>query len=157
MNDRMATLVPPVARRRDSAILCVDDEPRVLSALERILGQEPYEILRAEDGDAALDLLDCFPVKVVVADQRMPGMSGAELLSKVRQRWPQIGRIILTGHPGQAILLQSLEEEVDFLMYKPWDDSALKRAIRSLIDAVDRSMSEQGDDDLDRDLGGEGG
>lgn len=157
MKEREATLVPPIASQRDSAVLCVDDEPLVLSALERILGQEPYEILRAEDGETALNLLDSFPVKVVVADQRMPGMSGSELLSKVRERWPGIGRIILTGHPGRAVLLESLEMQVDFLMYKPWDDAVLKRAIRSLIEAVDRSMGEENAESEDRDLGGEGG
>ena len=134
-----ATIERPVASGHDSAILCVDDEPRVLAALGRTLGREPYAILRAGDGDTALRLLEESPIKVVVADQRMPGMSGSELLTEIRLRWPRIGRIILTAYPGREIMVRSLEAEVDFLMTKPWDDRKLRRAIRSLVREVDRS------------------
>lgn len=125
----------------DSAVLCVDDEPRVLSALERSLRWEPYDVLRAGDGSEALDLLERFPIKVVVSDERMPWMSGSELLSRVRSLRPRVGRIILTGYPGPATLIRSLEAGIDFLMTKPWDDERLKRTIRRLICEVDRSSA----------------
>lgn len=141
------TIERPVARGHDSAILCVDDEPRILAALGRTLDREPYAVLRAGDGDTALKLLEVSAIKVVVADQRMPGMSGSELLTEIRRKWPQVGRIILTAHPGKEIMVRSLEAEVDFLMTKPWDDEKLRRAIRSLVREVDRW----------RDRGGEGG
>jgi response regulator RpfG family c-di-GMP phosphodiesterase len=149
------TLLPPVANGRDSAVLCVDDEPLVLAALTRTLGREPYEILRAADAVQALEMLDVSPVKVVIADERMPGMSGSALLSEVRRRWPLVGRIILTGYPGQGILIRSLEAEVDFLLYKPWDEAMLRKTIRRLIDEVDRAIGPEGLEGS-WDLGGEG-
>ena len=153
MIGRKATLDRPVAKGSDSAILCVDDEPRILAALGRTLGRD-YQILRAEDGDTALRLLEESPIKVVVADQRMPGMSGSELLTEIRRRWPMVGRIILTAHPGQEVMVRSLEAEVDFLMSKPWDDEKLRGAIRRLVNEVDRARKiEPGDGGWE--LGGE--
>lgn len=140
MTEFEARLEPPRIRN-DSAVLCVDDEPRVLSALERSLRWELYDVVRAGDGSEALDLLERFPIKVVVSDERMPRMSGSELLSRVRSIRPQVGRIILTGYPGPAMLIRSLEAGIDFLMTKPWDEERLKRAIRRLITEVDRSSA----------------
>jgi DNA-binding response OmpR family regulator len=153
------TLLRPVARGSDSAILCVDDEPRVLSALERTFGREGYQVLRAADGGAALELIESAPIKVVVADQRMPGMTGSELLEEIRRRRPTVGRIILTGFPGREVMVRSLEAEVDFLLYKPWDDDKLRLAVRRLIREVDRARVN--DPEVSGgsgwDLGGEGG
>jgi DNA-binding NtrC family response regulator len=141
---------------RQSAILCVDDEPLVLSALERTLGREPYRVLRAGEAGEALELLERPTVKVVVADERMPGMTGSELLIEIRRRRPEIGTIILTGHHGQEVMVRSLEARVDFLIYKPWNEDALRRAIRRLVGEVDRSCF-QDSPEAWRDLGGEGG
>jgi len=154
MKGREATLARPVAKGSDSAILCVDDEPRILAALGRTLGRD-YEILRAEDGDTALRLLEESTIKVVVADQRMPGMSGSELLTEIRRRWPMVGRSILTAYPGQEVMVRGMEAEVDFLMTKPWDDEKLRGAIRRLVSEVDRAREiRPGDGGWE--LGGEG-
>lgn len=123
----------------DTAVLCVDDEPRVLSALGRTLGREPYELFRASGGEEALNLLDRLPVQVVVADERMPEMSGSRLLSEIGRRRPDVGRIILTGYPGPQAMLKGLEAQVDFLIYKPWDGEMLRRAVRRLLIEVKRA------------------
>src|SRR5215831_12509834 len=104
MTELEATLERPWVGN-ESAVLCVDDEPQVLSALQRTLRREPYEVLRAGGGLEALDLLERFPIKVVVTDERMPTMTGSELLSKVRSLRPEVGRIILTGYPGPAVMI----------------------------------------------------
>jgi response regulator RpfG family c-di-GMP phosphodiesterase len=79
-------------------ILCVDDEKNVLEALERNL-YDQFDVTTAESGHAALALLnDTEPFAVVVSDMRMPGMSGAELLARIRQSSPDTVRILLTGH-----------------------------------------------------------
>jgi DNA-binding NtrC family response regulator len=142
MRDVEEVLEPP-SIADDCAVLCVDDEPRVLSALERTLRREPYALLRAGSGDEALEVIERHPIKVVVTDERMPGMSGSELLSRVGQIRPFVGRIILTGHPGSAVLIRSLEVGSDFLMTKPWDEDRLRRAIRRLIFEVDRSRASE--------------
>lgn len=159
MSESTAGVLPFVKGARDSAILCVDDEPRILTALERTLGREPYALYRAQDGPTALEILEGSSIKVVIADQRMPGMSGSDLLVEIGRRWPQVGKIILTGYPGKDVLLRGMEAEIDFLMTKPWDEDTLRRAIRRLILEVDRSragrMRRSGDSW--QDLGGEGG
>jgi CheY-like chemotaxis protein len=154
MRDLEATLEPP-SIGDGCAVLCVDDEPRVLAALERTLRREPYEFVRAGGGRDALELLERFPVKVVVTDERMPGMTGSELLTRVGRIRPFVGRIILTGYPGPGVMVRSLEVGSDFLMTKPWDDETLRRAIRRLIFEVDRGCVRPPDPWLD--LGGESG
>ena len=126
---------------RESAVLAVDDEPEVLSALARILLGEPYEFLRARSGSEALDLIGRFPVKVVITDERMPEMTGSELLARVREKRPGVGRIILTGYPGPTLFIQSLEVGGNVLLGKPWHEETLKRTIRNLIRDGGRTSS----------------
>lgn len=148
------------ARVPGASVLFVDDEPEVLAALRRVFHREPYDVVTANDAATALEYLERNPVRVVIADERMPGMSGSELLGEVRRRWPRIGRVILTGHPGHEVMIRGLEEAVDFLLYKPWDDQALKRAILRLVEEVERTSSEHPEETAENsaiDLGGEGG
>jgi len=142
-----------------SAILLVNDEPAILTALARTFGRERYPIFLSQGGEEALTFLAASSVKVVVADQRMPGMSGCELLAEIGRRWRLIGRVIRTGHPGREVMIRGLEAEIDFLIYKPCDDEALRRAVRRLIAEVDCSCASRRDSGSDpwRDAGGEGG
>ena len=79
-------------------VLFVDDEPNILKALTRICRSEGYEILTAETPEVAVRILESEPVAVVVSDQQMPGTSGTTLLSRVRERFPDTVRILLTGY-----------------------------------------------------------
>ena len=75
------------------------------------------------------------------------------------QRWPRIGRVILTAYPGHAVMTEGIRAGVDFLFHKPWDDDALKGAVRRLIRKNDRREARR-DDEIEIegfDLGGEGG
>ena len=142
------------------AVLCVDDEPEVLTALQRTLRREPYEVVTAVDPELALDCLDRLPVEVVIADERMPGMNGSELLSEVHRRWPWMGRILLTGYPGQNVMVRGMEARADFLLYKPWDDQSLRKSVRLLVREVERSRDRRAESDAPGskfDVGGEGG
>jgi DNA-binding NtrC family response regulator len=140
-------------------VLCVDDDAAVLSALRRLLREEPFDVLTASSAAHALASLRRYPVKVIISDQRMPGQSGAEFLAEVGQRWPRIGRVILTAYPGHAVMTEGIRAGVDFLFHKPWDDDALKAAVRRLIRKNAR-REEREHDEIERDvvdLGGEGG
>src|SRR6185437_12833432 len=82
-------------------VLFVDDDPIVLKGLTmRLARSDRWEVHCAANGSAALDLLAQRPFDAVVSDMRMPGMDGMQLLSLVKERYPQIVRLILTGHPG---------------------------------------------------------
>ena len=114
----------------DLRVLFVDDEPRVLAALQRMLqGKRPAWTLRfAAGGAQALDLLADQPVDVVVSDLRMPGMDGAELLAAVREGYPHVVRVVLSAHTEREATLRALPVAHRFLN-KPCDADTLAEAI----------------------------
>jgi two-component system, probable response regulator PhcQ len=115
-------------------VLLVDDDPHLLSALRRALRFEPYEVLLAETAGAALWLLASSRVDVLVTDQRMPGMSGAEFLAKVRAEYPHVISIMLTGHADLATAISAINAgEVYRFFTKPCDAGSLAAAIRQAL------------------------
>ena len=133
---------------RGASVLCVDDDAAILSALRRTLHREPYDVLTAPSASLALACLDRLPVEVVIADYRMPTTSGTQLLAEVRQRWPWMGRVILTAYAGPSVIIRGLEAGIDFLLYKPWDDEALRRTVRRLLHEVERTRAQESEIDL---------
>lgn len=116
------------------SVLLVDDDARLLAALRRALHYEPYELLIAESADAALRLLATTPVDVLVTDQRMPGMWGAEFLARVRAEHPHVVSIMLTGHADLATAISAINAgEVYRFFTKPCDAPALAAAIRQAL------------------------
>src|SRR5213080_4320148 len=118
------------AGERRPAILAVDDEPTVLAAVARDLRRgfgEHYRILRAGSGPEALELLTEMRrrgenLAMIVADQRMPGMEGTELLVKARQNYPEAKRVLLTAYADtQAAIAAINEVSLDYYLLKPWD------------------------------------
>ncbi len=120
-------------------VLFVDDEPGVLNAMQRLFHDEPYELLTASGGPAALMLLqETGAVQLIISDYRMPVMNGSEFLQQVMQRWPDTRRVILSGFPDTDVLLTALNEgRVHRFFSKPWDDQNLKFAIRAAIEKYD--------------------
>jgi HD-like signal output (HDOD) protein/ActR/RegA family two-component response regulator len=111
-------------------ILFVDDEPNVLGGLRRMLRplHQEWTTEFAEGGPQALAVLDKGPFDVVVSDMRMPGMTGAQLLEEVRQRFPHMVRIILTGQCDEESGLRALRVAHQML-YKPCDAESLKATV----------------------------
>jgi response regulator RpfG family c-di-GMP phosphodiesterase len=118
---------------RAPVVLLVDDEERILSALRRTLRREGYELLTAQTPAQALAILDERPVDLVVSDQKMPGLSGVDLLAQIGQRRPGIPRILLTGWPEEIPAARLREVGVHALLPKPWDDTELKSTLRKLL------------------------
>ncbi|HJV66026.1 MAG TPA: ATP-binding protein [Geomonas sp.] len=119
-------------------VLVVDDEVNVLKTLRRALRAEPYQLLTAQTGEEALALLQENCCKVVVSDEKMPGMSGTAFLTLVKERWPDSVRIMLTGHATLNAAMNAVNEgEIYRFFSKPWDDLALKFAIRSGLERYD--------------------
>jgi len=113
-----------------ATVLFVDDEARILSALQRSLRREGYRILTAQTPAAALRLLDEEPVDVVVSDQKMPGMSGLELLAEVVRRRPATRRLLITGWPEEIPQEQVEALGIVALLPKPWDEKELRAILR---------------------------
>src|SRR6201986_227274 len=115
---------------RRATILAVDDEPTVLAAVARDLRRgfrEHYRILRAASGAEALELLSEMRrrgenLAMIVADQRMPGMEGTELLVKRRQLSPGAKRVMLTAYADTSAAIAAINEvSLDYYLLKPWD------------------------------------
>jgi len=119
-------------------ILCVDDEQNILNALKRLLRKENYRLLTANGGRAGLDILAENEVHVVVSDQRMPEMNGTEFLKQVRQAYPGVLRIILTGYTDVDTISEAINEGHIYKFFlKPWNDQNLKLEIRQALEQYD--------------------
>ncbi len=122
----------------ENRILLLDDEPNILAALKRVLMDEPYEIIDAGSGEQGLELLKEMPCKVVISDERMPGMGGAEFLSRVKELYPATIRMLLTGYASIDAAMKAINDgEIYRFFMKPWDDMDLRLAIRSAIEKFD--------------------
>jgi HD-like signal output (HDOD) protein len=119
-------------------LLFVDDEENVLSSLKRAFFDTDYEILFATGGLKALDIIRNEKVDMVVSDMRMPGMDGYSFLQIVREEYPSIVRIILSGYAEKKTLLKAIVDGTAKAYFtKPWDNDALKNEIAGLFTLYD--------------------
>jgi CheY-like chemotaxis protein len=115
-------------------LLIVDDETRILSALRRALRREGWDILTAETAAEALALLEGQAVDAILSDQKMPGMSGLELLAEAARRQPEIVRILITGWTEEVPRERLDALGVDALLPKPWDAEVLRETLRKALE-----------------------
>jgi DNA-binding NtrC family response regulator len=117
-------------------ILFVDDEPRVLSSM-RALFRRDYNVHTADSGAAALALLETTDVDVIVSDQRMPGMTGVDVLKACKARAPRAMRILLTGYADRDAIEASINEgEVFRYLTKPCARDTLKETVALAVRAA---------------------
>jgi two-component system NtrC family sensor kinase len=126
---------PGTGRALQTTLLVVDDDEHVRRALRRVLRRAHCEVVDAPDGTTALEIMERRPVQVVVSDYRMPGISGVEFLRAVKDRWPRVQRVLLTGHADSAAVEEAVNQsEIFRFIWKPWDDGHLLITIQSAID-----------------------
>lgn len=116
-------------------VLCVDDEPNILAAIRRVFRGTGYRVLVAEGGQQALQLLGSEPVHLVISDMRMPVMDGAQLLEQVRQQWPAVTRMLLTGYADVTSTIAAINRgEIFRYITKPWNEDELLLAAREALE-----------------------
>ena len=115
----------------EPAVLVVDDEPASVNLLRITLGMD-YKVYTATEGAAALELLTAHPeIAVAIIDQRMPGMSGTELIQKTVEPYPDLIRIILTGYTDIESLIEAINAgRVYRYLTKPWNKDELLGVVR---------------------------
>jgi len=114
-----------------AAILLVDDEAHILSALRRLLSGEEYAVFTASSAAEGLQLLESTPVGLIISDQRMPAMSGTEFLARCRERFPDAVRVMLTAHSDLDATIGAINKgEIYRFITKPWQDEELKTVVR---------------------------
>lgn len=118
-------------------ILVVDDEPANLRLLARVLGDE-YEILPADSGPRAIEILKENDVSLIITDQRMPNMSGVQLLEQSLNICPEAIKILLTGYSDVQSLIDAINAgRVYKYIAKPWDADELKITVKRALEAFE--------------------
>ena len=114
-------------------VVLVDDEREVIAALRRLFRDESFEVLATSDPQDALDWIRTRDVGALVADDRMPVMSGTTLFYLAKANSPSTARIMVTGHACENIILHGHKQGLFRVFAKPWDDQELRRAIRERL------------------------
>lgn len=124
-------------------VLCVDDEPRVLEGLSRTFAFEA-EVVTAVGADKAIELLEKgLEPSVIISDMRMPGISGSELLAIVRERWPLVVRVMLTGDADLEVALEAINAGHVFqLLHKPCPPNKLVATLERSVQEHQRLLEE---------------
>ncbi|WP_285961667.1 response regulator [Pseudomonas tohonis] len=121
-------------------VMFVDDEERILRSLA-LQFRRDYEVLTESDPLRALERLAREPVHIVVSDQRMPQMSGAELLTQVREMAPDCLRILLTGYSDLDAAVEALNSGGIFrYLTKPWDPQEMAFTLRQAAEIAGRQL-----------------
>ena len=119
------------------SILVVDDEQENINLLSNILGGD-YSLFEAINADQALSLLRKNEIHLILSDQRMPGLSGVELLEKARSLRPDCVRMLITAYPDVNNAIQAINRgHVHRYIAKPFDSSELKVAIQQELEHLD--------------------
>jgi DNA-binding NtrC family response regulator len=125
----MEAVARDTLQRRENSILFVDDERRVLTSM-RAMFRRDYNVLLANSGAEALEIMRAQPVDVVVSDQRMPGMTGVDVLKAVKDMAPGTMRILLTGYADLKAIEDSINDaEVFRYLMKPCPSNELREAV----------------------------
>jgi response regulator RpfG family c-di-GMP phosphodiesterase len=121
-------------------ILVVDDEPDNLLLLERVLRRE-YNVFSANSGAEALEFLEGMDVDMIISDQRMPNMTGAELLGQAYQRNPDQVRILLTAYSDVKDIIAAINAgHIYQYLGKPWDPDELKLTVRRSLESYQLTL-----------------
>jgi response regulator RpfG family c-di-GMP phosphodiesterase len=118
---------------KQPAILVVDDEGEILYSLRGLLRKD-YDFHTAQSGYEALRVLERTPIQVVMADQRMPEMTGVDFLAQVRVRYPDVTRLLLTGYADLPAVIAAINQgQVFRYITKPWDAEGLRLVLREAV------------------------
>jgi len=122
-------------------ILIVDDEPANLRLLERLFRRD-FEVLTAISGLEALELLGQHDMALLITDQRMPGMTGIELLKNTVALRPHMVRIILTGYTDMSALVEAINcGHVYKYVTKPWNNDELRLTVERALEHYETTKS----------------
>jgi response regulator RpfG family c-di-GMP phosphodiesterase len=125
-----ADAMPDGETKGKESVLFVDDEPRILSSIRRLIRQLPVDAFFAESGKDGLKILEENHIDLVVSDMRMPEMDGAAFLAQVKAKWPKTVRMLLTGFADITSTISALNDGGIFrYISKPWVDEELKEII----------------------------
>ena len=123
-------------------LLVVDDEPDVGQSVHDLLRRQ-YRVLQATSADEGLRILQENEVHLIMTDQRMPSITGVELLAKVRVRYPSAIRMLYTGYLDLEAIIAAINQGHIFrFLKKPWEPEELETAVREAAAEYDRLVEQ---------------
>ena len=114
-------------------ILVMEDDPTISSALDMILSEAGYDVDVAETGEAALELFDQKHYNLLIADLKLPGINGMEVIRQVKEKKPKTQVIVITGVGTQPIADEALALGAHDFLPKPFTDDQIKTAIDEVL------------------------
>jgi len=125
-------------------ILFVDDEANILSSLTRLFRKEQYHILTADNARDAIAYFKDNNISLVISDQRMPQVTGVQLLERVRNISPDTIRIMLTGYADIKAAMAAINRgEVYRFIGKPWNDDDIKLVVKQALEQLDLKLENE--------------
>jgi NtrC-family two-component system response regulator AlgB len=137
-----------------STILLLDDDPHILRSLEIMLRTDGHDVWSAPDAESALELLESRPVDIALVDLRLPGMSGLEFLSRLRDRHRDVDAIIITAHGSVETAVTAMKDGAFDYLTKPFSPEQVRhriahvervRALNAEITGLRRRLGETGE------------
>lgn len=128
-------------------LLCVDDEVNILKSLERCFSSEKMEVLLAPSGEKALEILQQRgkDVDIMIIDQKMPTMTGDELLENVRHDFPVLPVIMLSGYADFESLVRVISSgDLSYFIAKPWSNQELIELVHTVLNKASLGRGEEG-------------
>ena len=113
-------------------ILVVDDERIVLESCRRVLG-ERYDVSLAKSADEAMELMSREPLSLILLDIKMPGMDGMRLMRQVKEKWPEIPVIIMSGYVTNETMQEVAKTDAATFLAKPFTPDELVQAVQQVI------------------------
>ena len=115
------------------SVLLLDDDEKDLMLLEQILRPDGFQVLKTTDPARAFAVLASHPVRIVISDQNMPGMTGVEFLSQVRKLYPGVIRIVFTNSQDPKVFADAVDEAgIHKFIMKDWDKERLRTEVRDV-------------------------
>lgn len=123
-------------------LLVVDDEPNVCDSVHDLLRRE-FNVIKARSADEGVQLMQQHEVHIIMTDQRMPKITGVELLAKIRQRHPHAVRMLFTGYAEIDSIIAAINQgHVYRFLKKPWQPEELEAAVHEAAGEYDRLVEQ---------------
>lgn len=135
-----------IAPQFAKTVLVLDDEPSFNTLLRELFGTTAHNIVAEHDPRAALSLVQSRPIDLVVTDQQMPGLTGAEFIRQARVHRPDLLFIMVSGCLDAAVTRDMIEAGIGGIFLKPVDMQALLKCAASLLDSSHQGTLRQGGD-----------
>lgn len=133
----------PDKNKKKHPLLLVDDEPEILFTLKGLLRKE-FELHTAESGQEALEILREHEVHVVMTDQRMPEMTGVELMGRVKNQFPETIRVVFTGYADTKAVIDAINNGGLYrYLTKPWDPDELIEVLHEATSHYDKLVEKR--------------